>query len=253
MVTKKKTKKLSLLLRAVLWMAPLLYKAYIGLVLLTSRRIFYNFGPIKERNDEGENILAVAWHQDGLLGPFTFRNYNIVTMASRGEWGEVMVTFLKRIGYTAVRGSGSKGGKEALAELIEYFRTNRRIFCALGGDGSKGPRHKLQKGIIILAKECGAPVFPVKTWAKRKKTLSTWDRTLFPLPFNECIFFAGDPVYVPSDATPEVMEAKRQELEDNLMKLVKRAEEHYESESPPAQRSNESKVVQYGTSKPFDY
>ena len=252
-MAKKKTKKLSLFLRAVLWIAPLLYKAYIGFVLLTSRRVFYNFDSIKKLNDEGKNILAVAWHQDYLLGPFTFRNYNIVTMASRGEWGEVMAAFLKRIGYTAVRGSGSKGGKEALAEIIEYFHTNNRIFCAFAADGSKGPRHKLQKGMIIIAKECGTPVYPVKTWAKRKILLSTWDRTLVPLPFNECIYFAGDPVYVPPDATQDVMETKRQELEDNLMKLVERAEEYYESTSPAIERSNESKVVQYGTRMPLDY
>lgn len=249
----KEPKKLGRFLRAVLWMAPLLYKAYIGFVLLTSRRIFYNFESIKKRNDEGKNILAIAWHQDYLLGPYTFHDYNIVTIASMGEWGEVMVAFLKRIGYTAVRGSPSRGGKEALAEVIEYFRRNKRIFCAFAGDGSKGPEHKLQKGMIIIAKECGTPVYPVKTWAKRKVLLSTWDRTLVPLPFNECLFFAGEPVSVPPDATPEVMEAKRQELEDNLMKLVKRAEEYYENGSPPAEHSKESKVVQYGTRMPFDY
>lgn len=253
MKAKKNTKKFNFFVRALLWIAPTIYKAYIGLVLLTSRRIFYNFDPIKRRNDEGENILVVAWHQNGLLGPFTFRNYSIVTMASRGEWGDVMVAFLKRIGFTAVRGSSSKGGREALAELIEYYRTNKRIFCALGGDGSKGPRHKLQMGIIVLARECGTPIFPLHTWAKRKKILSTWDRTLFPLPFNECLFFAGDPICVPSDATPEVMESKRQEVEDSLMKLVKRAEEYYENNSFPTDDCTESKVVQYGTSLPFHY
>ena len=46
--------------------------------------------------------------------------------------------------------------------------------------------------------------------------------------------------------------AKRQELEDNLMKLVKRAEDYYESTSPPKDRSNDSRVVQYGTSSALD-
>jgi lysophospholipid acyltransferase (LPLAT)-like uncharacterized protein len=253
MVAKEKTKRISLFMRALLWIAPVVYRAYIGFVLLTSRRVFYNFDRIKKRNDEGRNILAVAWHQDYLLGPFTFRGYNIVTMASRGEWGEIMAAFLKRIGYTAVRGSGSKGGKEALAEIIEYYHSNDKIFCAFAGDGSKGPPQKLQKGMIVIAKECGTPIFPVKTWAKRKILLSTWDRTLVPLPFNECLYFAGDPVSVPPDATPDVMEAKRQELEDNLMKLVKRAEEYYKNTSSSSRHPTESKVVQYGARMPFHY
>lgn len=241
-------------MRALLWFAPPIYKAFIGFVLLTSRRIFCNFEALKKRSDEGKNVLAVAWHQDSLLGPYTFHDYNIVTMASMGEHGQLMANFLKRIGYTAVRGSGSRGGKEALREIIEYFHTHDRFFCAVAGDGSKGPRNKLQMGMIILARECGEPVFPVKTWAKRKILLSTWDRTILPMPFNECVYFAGDPVSVPQDATPEVMEAKRQELEDNLMKLVKRCEDYDANNFSLLENSSgESRVVQYGLSKPFHY
>jgi len=253
MGTRKKTRKVNPLIRAMLWWIPPLYKAYMGFVLLTSKRVFYNFDSVKKLQAEAKNILAAAWHQDLILGPFTFRHYNIVTMASKGDLGEIMASILKRIGYTGIRGSSSLGGSEALAEIIEYFHTNDRIFCALAADGSRGPFQKIKKGIIVIAKECGAPIYPVKTWARWKIFLPTWDRALVPFPFNECVYFCGEPVYVPSDATLEVIEAKRQELEDNLMKLVKRAEEYYTKKSTRTEYPNESKVVQYGMSAPLDY
>jgi len=215
-------------------------------VFLTSKRVFYNFDGMRKLRDTGASILGSIWHQDVILVPFTFRNYNVVTMVSRSDQGAIMAPVAKRLGFTPIRGGSSMGGSEALTEVIDYIRTHDRIFCGLTVDGSRGPNRKVKKGIIVIAKESGAPIYPVKAWAKRKVLLPTWDRTLVPLPFNEFVYFCGDPVRVPADASTATIEAKREELEHNLLKLSERAEAHF-SNSPPKDYPHESKVIHYGT------
>lgn len=234
-----------------MWVFPLLYKAYMHFVFLTSKRIFYNFDQLKKLNSGGANILGAAWHQDAVFGPFAFRNNKVMTMVSKSDFGEIMAPIIRSIGYIPIRGGSSMGGGEALAEVIEYFRSEGSLFCALAADGSRGPFRKAKKGIIVLAKECGAPIYPVRTGAKWKILLSTWDRTLIPLPFNVLVYFCGEPVRVPPNATLEVIEAKRQELEDKLMGLVRRSEEYF-TDRQSRDRPGESKVVQYGMSTPLD-
>lgn len=236
-------------LRAILWIFPPLYKGYMHFVFVTSRRIFYNFARLQELDSKGENILGAAWHQDAVFGPFAFRNRNIMTMVSKGDPGKVIAPILKKMGYIPIRGGSSRGGSEALAEVLEYFRTHKRLFCALAADGSRGPFRKLKKGILVIAKESGAPVFPVRTWARWKIILPTWDRTLIPLPFNTLLYFCGEPIYVPPDADTEALEAKGEELANSLMSLVKRSDEYYAGKNPKGY-PDESILVQYGIS-PF--
>ena len=229
----------------------MLYKGYMHFVLLTSKRVFYNFDQMKKLNSEGANILGSAWHQDAVFGPFAFRHYNVVTMVSQSDFGEIMAKIIKAIGYIPIRGGSSMGGGDALKGVIEYFRSEGRLFCALAADGSRGPFRKVKKGILVIAKRTGAPIFPVRTGARWKVLLRTWDRTLVPLPFNHLVYFCGEPTYVPADASLDIIEAKRQELEDKLMGLVERSDEYF-ADKQSREHPGESKLVQYGTSSPFD-
>ena len=248
----EKTRSVHALVRAILWIFPPLYKAYMHFVLLTSKRVFYNFAQMKKMNDEGENIVGAIWHQDVVLIPFTFRDYNVVTMVSKSDFGAVMARIVERIGFIPIRGGSSMGGSEALAGVVDFFRTNNRLFCGITVDGSRGPKYKAKRGIIAIAKETGGPLLTVRAWAKHKILLSTWDNTLIPLPFNEFVFFCSDLMHVPPDATPEIIEAKRQEVEDCLMEQTGRAEEYFRKGTAFKERPQESKVIQFGRSKPLD-
>ncbi len=227
---KAETRKVNPIVRALVWIFPPIYKAYMHFVFLTSRRVFYNYESLLNRKDEDQSILAAIWHQDVLLTPFAFRNYNVVTMVSKSDQGEIMALVVRRMGFIPVRGGSSMGGVKALAEVIEYVRTHRRTFLGLTVDGSRGPKYKVKKGIVIIGKESGAPIYTIRAWAKRKILLPTWDNTLVPLPFNEFAFFFGEPVIVQPDAGPDTLEEKRQEVEDILMRLVERSEKHFGDE-----------------------
>ena len=50
--------------------------------------------------------------------------------------------------------------------------------------------------------------------------MNTWSRFVVNLPFSRLVLLAGEPVEVPSDADPQLMEAKRLQLETRINELV---------------------------------
>ena len=54
----------------------------------------------------------------------------------------------------------------------------------------------------------------------KKKLFASWDRFLFPYPFSRGLFYWGDPIWVPREATAEDLEAKRRDLETELNRIT---------------------------------
>jgi len=242
-----KTRKVHPLVRAIVWICPPIYKLYMHFVFLTSKRVFHNYSSILDRKEEDTSIIGAAWHQDVMLLPFTFRDYDDVTMVSKSDFGEIMALIARRMGFTPVRGGSSMAGAEALSEVIDYVRTHPKIFFGLTVDGSRGPIYKVKKGIVVIAKESGVPIYPVRATAKRKVLLKTWDKTMVPLPFNEFAIFFGNQIVVPQEATMEELEDKRQEVEDELMRLVERSDNHFVKGQPPKVYPGEVMSTHYWT------
>src|SRR5918997_906708 len=67
---------------------------------------------------EGKPVIFTLWH--GRLLPCTHfhRQQGIVTLVSQHRDGEYITRVVRKWGYTAVRGSTTRGGLEALPELI---------------------------------------------------------------------------------------------------------------------------------------
>jgi len=214
-------------LRMVLLVGPLLFKAYMRFVFLTSRKLFHGFGPLWDMVERGETTLAGTWHQDVMLAAFAFRNKDIVTMVSMSRDGEIMSRVFRRCGFTPVRGSSSRRGIGAIKELIDYMKPRRGTFCAFAADGPRGPAKQAKKGMIFLAKHTRAPIFPVRCGAKRRILNRSWDETILPLPFNELVFLCGEPVSIPSEAGKNDLEAARGELEDKLNELTAQIEGYF--------------------------
>ncbi len=148
-------------------------------------------------------------------------------MVSQSADGEIAASVIRRCGYVPVRGSSSRGGKEALAEMLEYLRTHRGVTIGLVVDGPRGPARRSKMGIIVLARETGVPLYPLRIWAQRRILLRSWDRTMIPLPFNRMIAWAGEPIVVPPDVNEEAMEQHRAELERRLNNLVRLSQERF--------------------------
>ncbi len=141
----------------------------------------------------GRPVLHAIWHQRMVLGILKFPYTRTVTMASRSSDGDVIASFLLLWGFRAVRGSSSRGGREALTEMIEALRGTTG-WAALTPDGPRGPARKSKPGLFRLAEELDAPILPVGTSCRRPKFLNSWDRYLLPVPFSRAVVVFGTPV-----------------------------------------------------------
>jgi lysophospholipid acyltransferase (LPLAT)-like uncharacterized protein len=174
--------------------------------------------PFQKKNKQ---YIYAFWHSRILLSVYFFRNKNINVLVSMNKDGEYISRVINKFGFSSVRGSTSRGGLKALIELKNVL--SKGFDVAITPDGPRGPKQKVQEGIIYLAKITGIPIAPFSFDANKKKVLNSWDNFIIPLPFSKGVFVWGKPIYVPPDATEKKMEEKRLELENELNRLTEEA------------------------------
>jgi lysophospholipid acyltransferase (LPLAT)-like uncharacterized protein len=138
----------------------------------------------------GRPVLHILWHQRLVLGILAYPFRGAVTMASQSKDGDIISAFLWFWGFKVARGSSSRGGREALAEMVSMVEGTAR-WCALTTDGPRGPARESKPGFLALARATGALVVPVGSSSTRPKFLNSWDRFLVPLPFSRCALVHG--------------------------------------------------------------
>jgi len=163
-------------------------------------------------------VIYAAWHSRLLLGMYVCRGCGVNVLVSQSKDGELLVPALKRLGFTATRGSSSRGGISSLKALARAVEEGQDIMIA--PDGPRGPRHVAKVGVIQLASLTGAPIVPWTWVGSWMKIVSSWDRLRIPLPFSRCLLRAGRVIEVPHDIAPEELEQKRVELETELNRLA---------------------------------
>jgi len=72
-----------------------------------------------------------------------------------------------------------------------------------------------------LAKKSGHPILPVTMALGRYWTTPSWDKFQIPKPFTRARIYVAPPIYVPADADDNLLEAKRNELQQALDDLNK--------------------------------
>jgi lysophospholipid acyltransferase (LPLAT)-like uncharacterized protein len=169
------------------------------------------------------NVIYAFWHGHLWYLMYRYRGSGVYIMVSQSRDGELLSQVLHRFGLPTVRGSSSRGGGRSLRELVRLVR--RGASAAIAPDGPRGPRHRVQSGIIALARLAGVPILPIAVGMSWKIELRSWDRFLLPLPGSRVVVAYGEPVVVPADADAALAERKRQDLESALLKLTSEAEQ----------------------------
>lgn len=167
-------------------------------------------------------VIYTLWH--GRLLPLTWlhRAQDISTIISRSGDGEYIARVVERWGYHIARGSSSRGGSEALRELVKAGRAGSSL--AITPDGPRGPRQKLKRGVLTAAQMTGLPLMPMTGSASRAWWFESWDRFLVPKPFATLFVRYGQPIYVPRDSTEEKLSAIEQEAERVLNELTEQVD-----------------------------
>jgi lysophospholipid acyltransferase (LPLAT)-like uncharacterized protein len=179
----------------------------------------------------GQPYVLAVLHAHQVAGALVNDERPLFAMLSRSTDGDLAVTGLRLRRVHAVRGStrkGSrdKGGREALAQLIELVKQRKPGLLAV--DGPRGPRNHVHRGIADLALGSGAVILPAIVLARPRFILKrTWDRLQAPLPFALVRLIFGEPV-VPQSG--ESTEALRQRVRIALDTLERREDP---TEAPP--------------------
>ena len=149
----------------------------------------------------GHRAILVFWHGRILPSAYHYRNRGIVVMTSMNQDGEAIARCIQRLGFGVARGSSSRGGFRALAQLARDIRAGRDAAFTI--DGPRGPRYVAKQGPVLLAFKTGAAICCFHVSMRRKIELGSWDGFQIPLPFTETVLLQAPPIWVPGDASEE--------------------------------------------------
>jgi len=157
-------------------------------------------------------LIYAVWHGRLLMVPWLNARLSRTrgarrarVLASRSRDGELVARWVGWFGLPVVRGSSSRGGVQALRALAGAVRAGEDV--AVVPDGPRGPRERLQAGLVVLAATTGAPVVPLGFAARPARRLASWDRFLVPCPFARAALVFGQAVTVARDADRETSRA----------------------------------------------
>jgi len=166
---------------------------------------------------QGGKGIAAFWHQRILLVIRYARRFSKFTpavMISRSRDGDLIADVARRLNFRPVRGSSSRGGREALAAMVKELSVHPVAVHAL--DGPRGPRGLIKAGIIRMAQLSGVPIIPVYISVNRAWTLRSWDRFLIPKPFSTVWVRFDKPIAVPAELNDAAFEALRLDVEKKM-------------------------------------
>ena len=175
---------------------------------------------------ESKRIIFAFWHSRILMVSYLYQGWGAAILVSQSKDGEIIAQILNRQGHRIVRGSTSQGGTRAMAHIIRILKKDQ---CTGGitPDGPRGPRYKVQPGVITLGKKTGYPVIPITYSARKIKVFDSWDRFILPAPFTSGTFIYGDPLFVPKDSTLKEEKALCMQLENELNRITKLVDNYY--------------------------
>lgn len=170
---------------------------------------------------EGRQPIYAFWHGRVMPALLYFRDRGIVVITSENFDGEWIARIIQRFGFGTARGSSSRGGARALAQMRRELRAG--VPAAFTVDGPRGPREVAQPGAVWLAGATGNPILPFHIESSSHWTVKSWDRHQIPKPWSHVAVAIGQPIDVPAGIDDAAIEAGRVALEAALAGLRQQA------------------------------
>ena len=170
-----------------LWLLPRVIHAFVRTLYATLRVRHAHADRITDLNEGGKHYVLAFWHGQLLLMFFTKHKKPINVMSSLHRDGEISARTQERFGAEVIRGSSSKGGANALRQMIRIAETGHNL--AFTPDGPRGPRAVAQMGVVLAAQATGYPILPVALIAKKKRHSAPGTASRSPIPSHACCSF----------------------------------------------------------------
>lgn len=193
-------------------------------VWMSTVRCRFRFG--RERVDPNDpatagRYLYVFWHETMLFLAGRKPKATIYVLISRHADGELIAQTCRHLGFKVVRGSSTRGGVEAVRQLM---RQGRRAHLAVTPDGPRGPRRQVQPGVVYLASRTGLPIVAAGVGYGGAWRARSWDRFAVPKPWSKAVCVVAPAVHVPPNLKKEEIEAFRLAVEERLLAATAAAE-----------------------------
>jgi len=179
----------------------------------------------KQLKQQNARFIYLIWHGRILLPIYIHRGEKISAMVSLHADGEMIAQTVHRLGYNTVRGSSTRGGKQAFHEMVDVLKAGGT--GAIMPDGPRGPRHKFKPGAIYIAQQADAYLLPFTFASKRKIQFKSWDRLNLITPFSKAVAIYGKPIKVPENLSAEQMEKFRESLEQIMIDNERQADDYF--------------------------
>ncbi len=209
--------------KLVAWLGP--WVAYWTIRMLALTMQFEEVHPEIPRSfwEKGIPAIGAFWHGRLLMMPVVYKGKKLSFLVSPHRDGQVVGKAFRRFGFHAILGSTTRKGFSGFKQMVKAQGSD----IAIVPDGPRGPRHRVQIGVIELAKITGRAVLPITFSASKRKIFNTWDQFLFPFPFSKGVFFWGEPIYVNQNGERAHLEEKRVLLENRLKELTEKADRYF--------------------------
>jgi len=163
-------------------------------------------------------VIYAFWHGRLMVPVFTHRGRGIGILISRSDDGEYVARVASRLGFHVIRGSSTRGGEEGFRRLLLYLESGGDV--AITPDGPTGPKYRVKKGIVYLARAAGAAIVPCGVAVDRYWQMGSWDEFRVLKPGAYVLARFGEPIYVPERSNKFDLEKIRAGLENTLNALT---------------------------------
>lgn len=156
------------------------------------------------------------WHDHIVLAVFSLRTFNLAGLISQHRDGGYLADSVLIAGIQPVRGSTSRGGIEAVREILSH----PELHLAMTPDGPRGPRREMKEGIIYISSRSGRPVVPTALLADRCWSVQgNWTNMIIPKPFSKVLLISGTPIVIPEDLPRDEMTGWATFLQSEMERL----------------------------------
>jgi lysophospholipid acyltransferase (LPLAT)-like uncharacterized protein len=176
-------------------------------------------------------VIYSFWHRAVFAGAWLWRQAGAAVMVSRSFDGEFIARTIEKLGFTAVRGSSSRGGAGALLGLKSQLERGIPVVFTI--DGPRGPKYVAKPGPVLLSRASAMPMAAFYVALSHAWVLKTWDSLMIPKPFSKALVRFSAKLRVPAQADDAQMADYHRQLQSALERVTSFAEEKVDQVGTP--------------------